>query len=170
MEVENQPKDSERKNDVVGIQRPKSLDKPLRCRQDSVHVPGHILLPLSTLMAHPYPGAVHPFENQGERSVSDMRSISDSQYWSSSPALWNHNDFYFNTSEMESASIVMVNDRRRFSLASIGGDLPKRSLIVAALPILPFQAAIVCLIFNILIPGQGKLLIYMAIVRSLLLS
>lgn len=160
MEWENQW-DSEHN---VESRRPtfQAFDKPLRS-QDSIHVPGHILMPLSSLMAHPYPGAVHPFENQqGERSVSDIRSISDSQWSTASPALWNQTRISFSTPDLENAfPTAIIKDRRRCSLAIIGGEHAKRPLIVAALPILPLQAAIVCLIFNILIPGLGKLLLIM---------
>lgn len=136
------------------------FDKPLRS-EDSIHVPGHILMPPSSLMAHPYPGAVHPVENQqGERSVSDIRSMNDSRQWfATSPAMWNPTRCSLSSQDLENAFPATVGKhRRRCSVASIR-EHAKEPVIVTALPILPLQAAVVCLIFNILIPGLGKFLI-----------
>lgn len=123
------------------------LDRPMLRNHDSVHMPGHIVLPLPSLVMHPFPGSVHPSDNLEQQSVSDIVrknvplntvNLHDSIDW-----------------EYE-AYRKRFGGGRRVSVASIGGDHPKKAMFIAALPILPMQAAVVCMILNILAPGLGK--------------
>lgn len=131
---------------------PNAFEKPILRSQNSIHVPGHIILPLPSLVVHPFPRAVHPIDNLEQRSISDARQTCQSIQNPSAEQL--HED---EIGWQENGG--MFSRGRRVSVASIGGDHPKRAVVIAALPILPIQAAVVCLILNVLVPGLGKYII-----------
>ncbi|KXJ09245.1 hypothetical protein AC249_AIPGENE14548 [Exaiptasia diaphana] len=127
---------------------PNAFEKPMLRSQNSIHVPGHIILPLPSLVVHPFPRAVHPIDNLEQRSISDVRQTIQSIENPPTEQLRE------NTIEWQEYR-EMFNRGRRVSVASIGGDHPKRAVVIAALPILPIQAAVVCLVLNVLVPGSA---------------
>lgn len=131
-----------------------AFDKPMLRNQNSIHIPGHIVLPLPSLVVHPYPGSVHPSDNQEHRSLSDVvRKKSETRNTLHNVYVDNNESIDW---EFEAYRKRFNGMERRVSVASIGGDHPKKAVIIAALPILPIQAAVVCMILNILVPGLGK--------------
>jgi len=142
-----------------------AFDKPMLRNQNSVHIPGHIVLPLPSLVVHPYPGSVHPWDNDQElRSLSEVvRKESETRNTPSNNVYMDNNSVDW---ELEAYRKRFNGMERRVSVASIGGDHPKKAVIIAALPILPIPAAVVCMILNILVPGLGKWSFAFSVIKS----
>ena len=123
----------------------KHFVKPLLLAQNSLHVPSHVLLPRGSLFAHPYPESVHPFETHEQLSLSELRGQTTAER--------NHFKFESNSSQRsgeygkhgENNNVYKSRDEK-----STAG------YVVKSIPVLPFKAAVVCLVLNIIIPGGGK--------------
>ena len=122
----------------------KHFVKPLLLAEDSLHVPSHVLLPRGSLFAHPYPESVHPFETHEQLSLSELREQQTAD----------RNHFKFDTSRSpwtgEYGKQGEINSRGPREEKNKAGD------VVKSIPVLPFKAAVVCLILNIIIPGGGE--------------
>lgn len=123
----------------------KHFVKPLLLAQNSLHVPSHVLLPRGTLFAHPYPESVHPFETHEQLSLADLRT--------QTIAGRNHSRFDTNTSQRTGE--VGKHGQNNVHKAH-GDDKSTAGFAVKSIPVLPFKAAVVCLILNIIVPGGGK--------------
>ena len=125
----------------------KHFVKPLLLAEDSLHVPSHVLLPRGSLFAHPYPESVHPFETHEQLSLAELREQQTAE----------RNHFKFDTSSSqwtgEYGKQGEINSRGPREEKNKAGD------VVKSIPVLPFKAAVVCLILNIIIPGGGKWII-----------
>lgn len=125
----------------------KHFVKPLLLAQDSIHVPSHVLLPRGSLFAHPYPESVYPFETHEQLSLSELREQTTAE----------RNHFKFDTNSFqwtgEYGKQGAINSRGPREEKNTAGD------VVKSIPVLPFKAAVVCLILNIIIPGGGKWII-----------
>ena len=121
--------------------------KPLLLAQDSLHVPSHVLLPRGSLFAHPYPESVHEFETHEQLSLSELREQTTAE----------RNHFKFDTNSFqwtgEYGKQGEINSRGPREEKNTAGD------VIKSIPVLPFKAAVVCLILNIIIPGGGKWII-----------
>ena len=115
--------------------------------KNSLHIPGHVLLPAGSLLAHPFPSSVHPAETHPNISVSDMRNGTA------------------HSAELHSATqptAVQNGQRKQFTANSdadseLGEDKKKKASKRRVYPqVIPLPAAVVCLVFNVFIPGSGK--------------
>lgn len=124
----------------------KHFVKPLLLAQNSLHVPSHVLLPRGSLFAHPYPESVHPFETHEQLSLAELRT--------QTTAARNHFIFDTNTSQ-QSGEFTKQGQNNVYK--SYGTRDEKNSAgYVKSIPVLPFKAAVVCLILNCIVPGGGK--------------
>lgn len=120
--------------------------KPLLLTQNSLHVPSHVLLPRGSLFAHPYPESVHPFETHEQLSLAELRT--------QTIVGGNH---LLDTSTSQRSTESNEQDHRNVK-NSYGSRDEKitTSFVLRNLPVLPFKAAVVCLILNCIVPGAGK--------------
>ncbi|XP_032225266.1 uncharacterized protein LOC5501003 isoform X2 [Nematostella vectensis] len=124
-----------------------TTDKPVLRSQESLHVPGHLLVPPATLVAHPFPQSLHPSEEQGERTVKQTLALT-------APKLTTAWGFDQSVDSHEEG--IGDGRKRRLSLASLRGE--QKSYVVAAIPVLPMNIAICCCVANVLAPGVGTVL------------
>ncbi|RMX45567.1 hypothetical protein pdam_00013104 [Pocillopora damicornis] len=117
--------------------------KPLLLTQNSLHVPSHVLLPRGSLFAHPYPESVHPFETHEQLSLAELRT--------QTIVGGNH---LLDTSTSQRSTESNKQDHRNVK-NSYGSRDEKitTSFVLRNLPVLPFKAAVVCLILNCIVPG-----------------
>lgn len=126
----------------------KHFVKPLLLAQNSLHVPSHVLLPRGSLFAHPYPESVHPFETHEQLSLSELRT--------KTIAGRNHLRFDTNSSQQTGDIGKQGDDNNVYKYQNPRDDKNATGYVVKSIPVLPFKAAVVCLILNIIIPGGGK--------------
>ena len=130
----------------------KHIVKPLLLAQDSLHVPSHVLLPRGSLFAHPYPESVHPFETHEQLSLSELRGQTTAEI--------NHfTKFDTNSSQRAGEYGKQRENNNVYKSRGPREDKNTAGDIVKSIPVLPFKAAVVCLILNIIIPGGGKWII-----------
>jgi len=126
----------------------KHFVKPLLLAQNSLHVPSHVLLPRGSLFAHPYPESVHPFETHEQLSLSELRgqTTAERNHFKSDTNSSQRTEEYGQQGENNN----VCKSRSPREEKNTAGD------VVKSIPVLPFKAAVVCLILNIIIPGGGE--------------
>lgn len=125
----------------------KHIVKPLLLAQNSLHVPSHVLLPRGSLFAHPYPEAVHPFETHEQLSLSELRT----------KTITGRNHLTFDTnSSQQTGDVGKQGNNNVVKHHGPRDDKNNAGYVVKSIPVLPFKAAVVCLILNIIVPGGGK--------------
>lgn len=129
----------------------KHFVKPLLLAQNSLHVPSHVLLPRGSLFAHPYPESVHPFETHEQLSLSKLRS--------QTTAGRNHFKFGTNSSQWTGECDKQGENNNVYKSRGPRDEKNTAGYVAKSIPVLPFKAAVVCLILNIIIPGGGKWII-----------
>lgn len=129
----------------------KHFVKPLLLAQNSLHVPSHVLLPRGSLFAHPYPESVHPFETHEQLSLSELRG--------QTTAGRNHFKFDTNSSQWTGECDKQGENNNVYKSRGPRDEKNTAGYVVKSIPVLPFKAAVVCLILNIIIPGGGKRII-----------
>lgn len=129
----------------------KHFVKPLLLAQNSLHVPSHVLLPRGSLFAHPYPESVHPFETHEQLSLSELRG--------QTTAGRNHFKFDTNSSQWTGECDKQGENNNVYKSRGPLDEKNTAGYVVKSIPVLPFKAAVVCLILNIIIPGGGKRII-----------
>ena len=143
---------SERENNNREPAVKKQFVKPLLLSHNSLHVPSHVLLPRGSLFAHPYPESVHPFDTHEQLSISELTA--------KTIAGGNH----LRTDTKSSQRTGEMSKQERQDVHKTHGAREEKNaggFAVKSIPVLPFKVAVFCLIFNIIIPGVGKLTKYM---------
>lgn len=126
----------------------KHFVKPLLLAQNSVHVPSHVLLPRGSLFAHPYPESVHPFETHEQLSLSELRGETTAET--------NHLKFDTNSAKWPGEYGKQGDNNIAYKSRGPRDDKSTAGYVVKNIPVLPFKAAVFCLILNIIVPGCGK--------------
>lgn len=126
----------------------KHFVKPLLLAQNSFHVPSHVLLPRGSLFAHPYPESVHPFETHEQLSLSALRGQTIAER--------NHLKSDANSSQRTGECGKQGENNNVYKSRGPREEKNTAGDFVKSIPVLPFNAAVVCLILNIIIPGSGK--------------
>ena len=129
----------------------KHFVKPLLLAQNSLHVPSHVLLPRGSLFAHPYPESVHPFETHEDQSISELTA----------KTIARGNHLILDTNISQRTGEVSKHGRHNVHRSYHACD--ERNIgdfAVKSIPVLPFKAAVFCLILNTITPGAGKTKVY----------
>ena len=125
----------------------KHFVKPLLLAQNSLHVPSHVLLPRGSLFAHPYPESVHPFETHEQLSISELTAKTNA----------GGNHLRLDTKTPQRKGEVSKHGRHNVHKTHRARDEKSTGgFAVKSIPVLPFEAAVFCLILNIITPGAGK--------------